>query len=644
MSIREHSRKSVTLITGISLLFGDFFVPLQLMKRASYIFLIVLMLAACGGWRDGQRLLDRADSLLYGQPDSALRLLDSITEDDQERMSEAQLMRYHLLRLSAQNKCDTVFRSDSLQLVLTDYYDRRGSANEQMMAYYLLGRAYADMGEAPAALQAYQNAVDRADTTDCDFVVLNRVYGQMSNLFYSQHLYERELHSLRKAQFCALRAGDTITALINYGKESGAFVCLNRTDSAKFILKDVYSRLVARNRRDLASGFIILLNNIYLKEQAYEKMSSVFREYESYSGFFDSLGNVSPGRELYYYTKGSYFLGIHKYDSAIVLFNKCKDNGTSFANKYAGCKGLALTYNATGIKDSTVKYSLLAASFNDSIQLSTETESLQQMASLYDYTRLESENARSALLAEKESSRNTILFILVVFLLFAGLATIFMMRKRWNDDLSILNKKLEQLRNVRSELEQNLNTQEFRSQDIIMRKAEEIRNLQQQVVLSKRRLDRSWRVMILLRQIANDSGKKLKAVNEELSKISTDHLVLKQASIEQNLFDSPIVRQFRFYAEERDSFPTLDEWHQLGAHVGQYCPLFIPTLANKYGLSPSDIDFCMLVRLKFRPVEIAFLTQMKRSSVSTKHQRLCIRMTGEKDSTGNDFLRFLRDI
>ena len=51
------------------------------MKRASYIFLIVLMLAACGGWRDGQRLLDRADSLLYGQPDSALRLLDSITED-----------------------------------------------------------------------------------------------------------------------------------------------------------------------------------------------------------------------------------------------------------------------------------------------------------------------------------------------------------------------------------------------------------------------------------------------------------------------------------------------------------------------------------------------------------------------------------
>ena len=41
----------------------------------------------------------------------------------------------------AQNKCDTVFRSDSLQHVLTDYYDRHGTPNERMWAHYLLGRA-----------------------------------------------------------------------------------------------------------------------------------------------------------------------------------------------------------------------------------------------------------------------------------------------------------------------------------------------------------------------------------------------------------------------------------------------------------------------------------------------------------------------
>ncbi len=32
----------------------------------------------------------------------------------------------------AQNKCDIVFRSDSLHLTLTDYYDRHDTPNEKM--------------------------------------------------------------------------------------------------------------------------------------------------------------------------------------------------------------------------------------------------------------------------------------------------------------------------------------------------------------------------------------------------------------------------------------------------------------------------------------------------------------------------------
>ena len=41
---------------------------------------------------------------------------------------------------------------DSLLLEATRFYDRHGDANQQMRAHYLLGCAYRDMGEAPAAL------------------------------------------------------------------------------------------------------------------------------------------------------------------------------------------------------------------------------------------------------------------------------------------------------------------------------------------------------------------------------------------------------------------------------------------------------------------------------------------------------------
>ncbi|WP_197020319.1 hypothetical protein [Prevotella sp. P6B1] len=57
-----------------------------------------------------------------------------------------------------------------------------------MLAYYLQGRVYADMGEAPQALQAYYTAIENADTTssDCDYNTLIPIYGQMSQLFHQQ--------------------------------------------------------------------------------------------------------------------------------------------------------------------------------------------------------------------------------------------------------------------------------------------------------------------------------------------------------------------------------------------------------------------------------------------------------------------------
>ena len=93
-----------------------------------------------------------------------------------------------------------------------DYYDRHGTPNEQMRAHYLLGCAYRDMGEAPAALQSYQDAVDCADTTstDCDYKRLMSVYGQMAELFHAQNLPEDELEYREQCRRCAQQMNDTL--------------------------------------------------------------------------------------------------------------------------------------------------------------------------------------------------------------------------------------------------------------------------------------------------------------------------------------------------------------------------------------------------------------------------------------------------
>lgn len=60
-------------------------------------------------------------------------------------------MRERLQALNALNRADSVLtareRDEALSLV--DFFDRHGTANEQMLAHYLLGRCYADMHEAP---------------------------------------------------------------------------------------------------------------------------------------------------------------------------------------------------------------------------------------------------------------------------------------------------------------------------------------------------------------------------------------------------------------------------------------------------------------------------------------------------------------
>ena len=96
--------------------------------------------------------------------------------------------RLQLEELERMNRADSLMTNDSLALDLAEWFDDHGTPNEQMRAYYILGRTYADLGEAPQAIEAYNDAADRADTTDadCDYKTLARVYAQKAEVFYYQ--------------------------------------------------------------------------------------------------------------------------------------------------------------------------------------------------------------------------------------------------------------------------------------------------------------------------------------------------------------------------------------------------------------------------------------------------------------------------
>ena len=370
-----------------------------MLKRLLHIIFVLLLLCACGS-RDAQRMLDRAEAVMSDNPSEAIAVLDSIGDDG---LSRSQRMRHLLLLTNAQNKCDTVFRSDSIQRLLVDYYESHGSANDRMLAHYLLGRAYYDMGEVPAALESFQDAASCADTlsSDCDYRLLSRIHGQTARLFLEQEAPNNALAEINKVDKYARLSGDTLMWLVNITQKASAYQELDKPDSVFQInntLSDIYARLGYTN---YAASTLFSSLPFLLEQKDYPKASLILDKYEKESGLFDSLGNIADGLEIYYYYKGIFLQKTGKLKEAEDMFRKELSSAKDWRNKSAALRGLSMVLGQTGNTDSLKLYADKSFQARDSLYRTNLTKDIIRTQAIYDYThfRLQAEKERHHALA-----------------------------------------------------------------------------------------------------------------------------------------------------------------------------------------------------------------------------------------------------
>ena len=370
-----------------------------MLKRLLHIIFVLLLLCACGS-RDAQRMLDRAEAVMSDNPSEAITILDSIGDDG---LSRSQRMRRLLLLTNAQNKCDTVFRSDSIQKLLVNYYANHGIANEKMLAYYLLGRARYDIGEIPAALESFQDAASCADTlsSDCDYRLLSRVHGQTARLFLEQEAPNNALAEINKVDKYARLSGDTLMWLVNITQKASAYQELDKPDSVFQInntLSDIYARLGYTN---YAASTLFSSLPFLLEQKDYPKASLILDKYEKESGLFDSLGNIADGLEIYYYYKGIFLQKTGKLKEAEDMFRKELSSAKDWRNKSAALRGLSMVFGQTGNTDSLKLYADKSFQARDSLYRTNLTKEIIRTQAIYDYThfRLQAEKERHHALA-----------------------------------------------------------------------------------------------------------------------------------------------------------------------------------------------------------------------------------------------------
>ena len=436
---------------------------------------LILTLGSCTRHGDYDESLARADSLMNMAPDSALAILDSL-EPSAKDFSKSDLRRWQLLRLMAQNKCVSAFSSDSLQLILTDYYDHHGTPNERMMAYYLLGRARSDMGETPEAMRCYQDAITCADTSsvDCDWWNLSRIHLQLADEYYLSFMPMEEKEALEHSRICALHARDTVTSIIAFAKLSEVYELMDLRDSSAIVIREAVRFFKDYGRDDLASQMSGFLLESEVEKGNLEEAARIIRYYESCSDYFDENHEIENGREMYYYSKGIYYLGAGQADSAECMFRKLLSKAQGISETHAAYWGLRKKYLTTGSKDSLVKYAMLSESSNDTLYQEHYKDNIHLLQKRFNYSRhVENEQRLMISSAKKDKLIMVATFTSIVLSLLA-LCGSFILRNRKNRIINQKIQEIELLQNTITYMEEgntstNDRLNEFEESDIVKR-------------------------------------------------------------------------------------------------------------------------------------------------------------------------------
>lgn len=553
--------------------------------RYSVFFTLLYILVGCTENRVQMQRLQVIDSLMEAHPQAAY---DSLCRFDSLEMGNASrkvVMKQRLLMAKAQNKLYLSMPTDSIFQEVVDYYDSKGSDNEKMQAYYLMGCVYRDQKEAPKAMMSYKKAVEYADTLSkkCDYCTLSKVYGQMAEIYSRQYLHSKAVENFHKYSdysFLSNNKKDGIQGLLFASIE---YYCMG--DTLKALNLQAHCRklyLQSGMRKEAALSYPRLIYTL-LNRANYKKAAHYMSLFESQSGLFDSHHNIKQGHEHYYKAKGLYFLGIHRLDSSEYYFRKLG----AYGMEYESCNGLLSVFSKLDQKDSVKKYAVLSEQEMDKILNSTQADAVIQANSLYDYERLQKQ--MSDMVIQEEKNKNVLLLMGFIALFFS---------------IYVYNKYKNNLRKKEIRLAK-LNKEYLQAVDNAQNTIADYMELKKNTTLFEQKMIKKINV---LQDVIDQYEAKLENVKQ------SDRII----AIE----NSDIFLKFKNATTPKLKaiLPNQNDWKALEILFKQYFPLVYAKI-SRTKLSTQEFHVCVLSWLKFDNREMSILLQTTTSSICNAKQK-----------------------
>lgn len=555
---------------------------LKLPYRFIFLTLIILLVACTAHDKQAENVINDAQQLLETMPDSALATLDSIKGHKAE-WPQSQRMQYELVYAQAQNKAYVDFSTDSIVLEVAKYYDKHGSSNERMMANYLVGCAYRDLGDAPTALKYMNIAIDAVDenSKDCDLSTLMRIHSQMGGLYQDVASFDNELIENSRAEQIAWRIGDTLSALNLKWHRACCLYDTYQQRKALAIIDSIEDFCQKHNLPKEPLMFYPIKIDALLQNENINEAGRLLCAYEQETGITPQCPNDDMIASFYYKNKGCYYAMSQEMDSAIImyrLFIKSLDSRpmpTSERQEVleVSYRGLMSAYSFKQQQDSVIKYANLYCDMKDSINSNQSSEQLIRMQSLYNYSKIQEQ----ALIAEHSVSK---LRVMMLMLISVAILVCIILWGMYQKHIRI--EKQRQI-DANREYQALLNEMKKSADELRLFKADSNRFLQ-------------------------EKEKEIQKLQKSLTMYQANTMDVEQWDNERSILGCDIAAHLHTLSAHGET-ATLDELNSLSLVAEKGFPKFYATITrSKFGLSDLEITICILIRFRFIPSEITVLT------------------------------------
>ena len=257
----------------------------KLVYSISCKFYVLLFLAffSCSRHTDVKEIIAQADDIVEQQPDSALKLLNTVLFP--EDLDKATRNKYYLSLLQARDKSDQDITSDTVIFaVKKQYFQKKDYPNAALAAYYC-GRVLHEQEKPEKAANAYLEAMEWANHTDKDN--LKGLICSNLGILYRKHFsFEQAIAMCKNAVEWYEKSENYKNKITTLRVIGDCFVLDEKTDSAFYYyeksLKLVDEKQIPHLQSDIRQSMGVAYREIENYEQA-KKLS-----FEAFSFCADS--------------------------------------------------------------------------------------------------------------------------------------------------------------------------------------------------------------------------------------------------------------------------------------------------------------------------------------------------------------------